>query len=96
MSLRKIHLIRHAEGLHNLFNSPPLHDPSLTERGFYRAENLGSQFTKANSNTIGIIITPLLRRTIQTSLTIFPRVLDKHYYLVGSGRGAGHSWGHRG
>lgn len=87
MSLGKVHLVRHAEGLHNLLNNPNLHDPSLTERGFYRAENLGSQFTDVNSNTVGVIITSPLRRTIQTSLTAFPRILDKRYYPVGSGRG---------
>jgi broad specificity phosphatase PhoE len=87
MSTGKIHLIRHAEGLHNLLDNTSLHDPSLTERAFYRAENLGSQFTEANSNTVGIIITSPLRRTIQTSLTAFPRILDKRYYPVGSGRG---------
>ncbi|EON64523.1 hypothetical protein W97_03756 [Coniosporium apollinis CBS 100218] len=87
MSLGKIHLVRHAEGLHNLFNNPSLRDPSLTERAFYRAETLSSEFTEANSNTVGVVLTSPLRRTIQTSLTAFPRILHRRYYPVGSGRG---------
>lgn len=83
----KIHLVRHAEGLHNLRNDPNIPDAPLSQRGFDFAEDLGRRFTQAHSNSVGAIISSPLRRTIQTSLTAFPRILDSAQYSGNCGRG---------
>ena len=83
----KIHLVRHAEGLHNLRNDPNIPDAPLSERGFDFAEDLGRRFIQAHSNSVGAIISSPLRRTIQTSLTAFPRILDASQYPENSGKG---------
>ncbi|KAE8140148.1 histidine phosphatase superfamily [Aspergillus pseudotamarii] len=86
--LGRIHLVRHAEGLHNLRNDPTIPDASLSERGYDFAEDLGHRFIREYSNCVGAIISSPLRRTIQTSLTAFPRILDSTQYAKNSGVGA--------
>ncbi|KAJ5506883.1 Histidine phosphatase superfamily clade-1 [Penicillium expansum] len=82
-----IHLVRHAEGLHNLRNNPDIRDASLSQRGFDFAEDLGLRFIQAHSNSVGAVVSSPLRRTIQTSLTAFPRILSSAQYPENSGRG---------
>ncbi|KAE8412676.1 histidine phosphatase superfamily [Aspergillus pseudocaelatus] len=84
----RIHLVRHAEGLHNLRNDPTIPDASLSERDFDFAEDLGHRFIRDYSNCVGAIISSPLRRTIQTSLAAFPRILDSAQYAESSGVGA--------
>jgi broad specificity phosphatase PhoE len=83
----RIHLVRHAEGLHNLRNDPTIPDAPLSERGFDFAEDLGHRFIREYSNCVGAIISSPLRRTIQTSLTAFRRILDSTQYAENSGVG---------
>lgn len=83
----RIHLARHAEGLHNLRNDPTIPDAPLSERGFDFAEDLGHRFIHKYSNSVGAIISSPLRRAIQTSLTAFHRILDSTQYRENSGSG---------
>ncbi|EXJ58638.1 hypothetical protein A1O7_06065 [Cladophialophora yegresii CBS 114405] len=84
---RKVHLVRHAEGLHNLRDDPTIPDAPLSERGFDLAEDLGRRFIHDNSDSVGAMLVSPLRRAIQTSLAAFPRVLGAAHYPVNSGRG---------
>ncbi|KAJ5471448.1 hypothetical protein N7530_008805 [Penicillium desertorum] len=83
----RIHLVRHAEGLHNLRNDHTILDAPLCQRGFDFAEDLGRRFVREHSNSVGAITSSPLRRTIQTSLTAFKRILDTTQYLENSGSG---------
>ncbi|KUL90128.1 hypothetical protein ZTR_02021 [Talaromyces verruculosus] len=80
LALGRIHLVRHAEGLHNLRNDPTIPDAPLSERGFDFAEELGRRFIREYSNSVGAVISSPLRRTIQTSLTAFSRILNSSQY----------------
>jgi broad specificity phosphatase PhoE len=83
----KVHIFRHAEGLHNLRQDTNIPDSSLTERGFDVAEDLGRKYLQANTNSVSAIIASPLRRSIQTSLATFSRILSSSHYPVGSGKG---------
>lgn len=83
----RIHLVRHAEGVHNLRNDSDIPNAPLSERGFDFAEDLRRRFVQAHSNNIGAIICSPLRRAIQTSLTAFPRILNTAQYSKNSGKG---------
>jgi len=84
---RKVHLFRHAEGLHNLLHKDNILDAQLSERGLDAAEDLGRSFIKDNSDAVGAILSSPLRRTIQTSLAAFPRILSAAHYPPNSGKG---------
>ncbi|PYI24575.1 phosphoglycerate mutase-like protein [Aspergillus violaceofuscus CBS 115571] len=75
-----IHLVRHAEGLHNLRHNVQIPDAPLSERGFNQAELLGQKFLSAHSDSVGAVISSPLRRSIQTSLTALRRVLHADQY----------------
>jgi broad specificity phosphatase PhoE len=81
----KIHVVRHAEAVHNVEKDFSRLDPELTLLGRQQAEILGRTFPF--SDTVGLIITSPLRRTIQTTLLAFTNVLNKRYYNEGSGHG---------
>jgi broad specificity phosphatase PhoE len=81
----KIHVVRHAESVHNVDKDFSRLDPELTLSGRQQAEILGRTFPF--SDTVGLIITSPLRRTIQTTLLSFTNVLNKRYYDGGSGNG---------
>ena len=83
----KVHLVRHAEGLHNLYDDTSIPDAPLSQRGFDFAEDLGKRFVKANSNAVGLLISSPLRRAIETSFTAFNRVLRSDLYLLEPGGG---------
>lgn len=96
ITVARIHIARHAEGLHNLqLERDPSHpdlalaiaDAPLSQRGFDTALSLGLKFVAIESNRVGAIISSPLRRTIQTSLTAFHRILDVSCYAPESGRG---------
>lgn len=87
--LGRVHLVRHAEGLHNLRNDITIVDAPLSQRGFDFAEDLGQQFVREHSNSVGAIISSPLRRTLQTSLTAFTRILDTSQYPENSNLGVG-------
>jgi broad specificity phosphatase PhoE len=81
----QIHLVRHAESLHNVTKDFSTLDPSLTEIGMEQAGQLVQNFTRSSS--IGVIITSPLKRAVQTTLAGFPHVLDKRNYTPGSKSG---------
>ena len=81
----QIHIVRHAESVHNVTKDFSPLDPSLTSLGFEQAAKLNQSFP--NADRIGIIITSPLRRAIQTALTAFPSILDKQYFESNSGSG---------
>lgn len=72
----RIHLVRHAEGLHNLRSDLNIPDAPLSQRGWYDAQELGRRFVKDESNIVCAIVSSPLRRAIQTSLAAFPRILN--------------------
>ena len=81
----QIHLIRHAESVHNVTKDFSTLDPPLTELGIEQAGQLVQKFTRFSS--IGVIITSPLKRAVQTTLAGFPHVLDKRNFLPGSNTG---------
>ena len=83
----KVHIFRHAEGLHNLRLDTSIPDPPLTERGFDIAEDLGRRYLQDNTDSVSAIIASPLRRSIQTSLTAFSRILSSSHYPAGSRQG---------
>jgi broad specificity phosphatase PhoE len=84
----RVHLVRHAEGLHNLRQDLNIADAQLTHRGLDFAEALGRQFVQNNTDSVGAIFASPLRRTIETSLEAFHRVLSSAHYPNNSGKGA--------
>ncbi|KIW16042.1 hypothetical protein PV08_06093 [Exophiala spinifera] len=88
----RVHLVRHAEGLHNLRRDLEIADAQLTHRGHDAAEALGRQFVKDSTDSVGAIFASPLRRTIETSLETFHRVLSPAHYPHNSGKGA-RAWG---
>jgi broad specificity phosphatase PhoE len=83
----RIHLVRHAESLHNVDKNFSRLDPGLTSLGKQQAASLSDAFP--HFNDVGIFISSPLRRTIQTTLLAFPMVLDKRYYEKGVGEEKG-------
>jgi broad specificity phosphatase PhoE len=81
----QIHLVRHAESIHNVTKDFSLLDPPLTSLGHQQAEELGHKFP--HSSRISIIIVSPLRRAIETALSAFPHVLDKQYFDPSSNHG---------
>jgi broad specificity phosphatase PhoE len=81
----RIHLVLHAESVHNVDKDFNRLDPELTTSGRQQAQLLGPAFSY--SNDVGLIITSPLRRTIQTTLLAFTKVLDKRYYANDLGNG---------
>tara|TARA_R110002060_G_scaffold45159_2_gene56494 strand:+ start:1829 stop:2167 length:339 start_codon:yes stop_codon:yes gene_type:complete len=61
----QIHVIRHAESVHNVSKDFSQLDPSLTSLGFEQATKLDQSFPYAGR--VGVIITSPLRRAIQTT-----------------------------
>jgi len=82
MSFR-LHLVRHAEGIHNPGHDTTILDPILTERGIKQAEDLSHDFPFSES--VGLVITSPLTRTLHTALGGFQMTLDEKYYTNNSG-----------
>jgi broad specificity phosphatase PhoE len=78
----QIHLVRHAESVHNVTKDFSSLDPSLTELGIEQASQLVQRFDRSSS--VGIIITSPLKRAVQTTLAGFPHVLDQRNFPPGS------------
>lgn len=86
----RIHLIRHAEGAHNLsLDNHGLHDPGLTERGREQAQELAVRITELQADggvDIGLVLASSLRRTLMTALAAFaPQLAWKRPAMV-------HAW----
>jgi broad specificity phosphatase PhoE len=70
----QIHLIRHAESVHNVNSDSTILDPPLTPRGTREAASLISTFPRRAH--VAIILTSPLRRTIETTLAAFGDIID--------------------
>lgn len=81
----QIHIVRHAESVHNVSKDFTQRDPSLTPLGLQQAAQLIHEFP--SSSHVAVIITSPLQRAIQTTLAAFPHVLDKRYFSPQSGQG---------
>jgi len=81
----KVHIVRHAESVHNVDKDFDRLDPGLTDLGYQQAQNLGNVFPY--SDNVGLVISSPLRRAIQTTLLAFINVLDKIYYEDSTGKG---------
>jgi broad specificity phosphatase PhoE len=73
---KRIHFVRHTEGLHNLRSDLNIRDAPLSQRGWYDAQELGRRFVQDKSNFVCAIVSSPLRRAIQTTLAAFPRILN--------------------
>jgi broad specificity phosphatase PhoE len=81
----QVHIVRHAESVHNVTKDYTQRDPSLTPLGLQQAAQLIHEFPY--SSRVAVIITSPLQRAIETVLAAFPHVLDKRYYGPHSGQG---------
>ncbi|KAJ5617740.1 hypothetical protein N7537_002854 [Penicillium hordei] len=84
MSFR-LHLIRHAEGTHNPSHDRTILDPPLTEKGIQQCLKLCQDFPFKES--VGLVVTSPLRRTLQTARLGLQQSIDEKYYAPGSGAG---------
>lgn len=69
-----IHLIRHAEGFHNVNEQHHIPDPLLTTRGKQQCAKLQEHFPYHH---VDLIVSSPIRRTIYTSLLSFDRDIKK-------------------
>ncbi|KAL2827224.1 phosphoglycerate mutase [Aspergillus cavernicola] len=81
----KVHLVRHAESVHNVSQDFSQFDPDLTPLGLQQAMRLSQSFPYTPK--VGAIITSPLKRAVQTTLAAFPHILDKRYFDPKSGHG---------
>lgn len=77
-----IHLVRHAEGHHNVAkNGEDIHDPFLTDEGIQQAQHLCDTF--AHHDEIDLLVASPMKRTIQTCQKAFaPAVRRGHKILL--------------
>ncbi|XWW97006.1 hypothetical protein V2A60_004986 [Cordyceps javanica] len=85
-----IHLIRHAEGTHNLSaENHGMHDPGLTDRGKEQAQDLASRLAGLQADgcvDISLVLASPLRRTLMTALTAFaPKLYPETPFVI-------HAW----
>ncbi|EWC46386.1 hypothetical protein DRE_04329 [Drechslerella stenobrocha 248] len=75
MPPRRLHLVRHAEGQHNVNWQHEIHDPILTPKGHTQCATLSTGFPYHQSVT-NVICSPL-KRTIQTTLESFSPSIER-------------------
>lgn len=76
-----LHLVRHAEGYHNLAaQNAGIHDPLLTETGEEQARSLQTLFPHHDS--IDLLCASPIKRTIQTGLLGFKPCIDRGLTLL--------------
>ncbi|KAK5628976.1 hypothetical protein RRF57_004691 [Xylaria bambusicola] len=66
-----IHVIRHAQALHNVDQDFTIPDPELTELGHEQCKKATAELGDLGDKTVVILASPL-QRTIQTALALFP------------------------
>ncbi|KAI0528237.1 histidine phosphatase superfamily [Xylaria bambusicola] len=66
-----IHVIRHAQALHNVHQDFSLPDPELTELGHEQCKTAAAELRDLGDKTAVILASPL-QRAIQTALAVFP------------------------
>ncbi|KAJ7481031.1 histidine phosphatase superfamily [Mycena galericulata] len=69
--IKRIHILRHGQAIHNVQRGYPLRDPPLTEQGFAEAGAVSLNFRP------DLIICSPMVRTIQTAMSAFPDLLDQ-------------------
>lgn len=84
MSFR-LHLVRHAEGTHNLGHDTTILDPPLTANGVEQSQSLCRDFPYHDS--VGLVLASPLRRTLQTAHLGFQNSIDERFYAQDSGSG---------
>lgn len=77
-----VHVIRHAEGVHNIGNDKTIPDPELSLKGLQQARELHDTFP--HKQNVGMILTSPLRRTLQTAIEGFSDIIDHAAYLPGN------------
>ncbi|KAL1214209.1 Phosphoglycerate mutase-like protein [Cardamine amara subsp. amara] len=79
-NLKTLHLVRHAQGIHNVAleehgekpESEKLFDAHLSQKGLQQASERRKEITKSGLlNTIELVITSPLRRAMETSIGVF-------------------------
>src|SRR5438094_7162273 len=76
-----IHLVRHAQALHNATKDYSIHDPELTQLGLRQCSKLASRFP--HFGKIECVLASPMTRTIQTALEGFrPFTQDKSIHLL--------------
>lgn len=73
----RLHLLRHAEGIHNPTHDTSIPDPPLTANGVEQCETLSRDF--AFTDDVALVLTSPLQRTIQTAVIGFQRCLGERY-----------------
>ncbi|KAI9708639.1 MAG: hypothetical protein M1820_003857 [Bogoriella megaspora] len=83
MPPKTIHLVRHAQGYHNL--TPTNHsmpDPTLTPFGESQCQSLSTTFPHPPSPTSFLTVSSPLKRTLTTTLLTFPSISPTHPILA--------------
>ncbi|KAK3271451.1 hypothetical protein CYMTET_20199 [Cymbomonas tetramitiformis] len=78
VAYKLLHLVRHAEGTHNVskgYKLPEHHDARLTKKGIEQCARLSQSTTSLDR--VQIIVTSPLTRTVQTSIHSFPSQLQR-------------------
>ncbi|KAH8664389.1 histidine phosphatase superfamily [Xylariales sp. PMI_506] len=76
---RVVHLVRHAQGVHNLNHDRSILDPQLSEQGIAQAQALCRDFPY--KDRVGLVVVSPLRRTLHTALEGMRDVVDRRYYV---------------
>ncbi|MCJ1289636.1 hypothetical protein MMC34_001169 [Xylographa carneopallida] len=78
-----IHLVRHAQGFHNLsYKKHSIRDPLLTPKGLTQCEQVSATFHAAKRSSIKLLAASPLRRTIYTALHALPDVVERGLEVV--------------
>ncbi|KAI0972039.1 histidine phosphatase superfamily [Xylaria arbuscula] len=72
----RIHVIRHAQALHNVNQDFSHHDPELTELGYQQCKAAAKELESLDK--IELILASPLQRTIQTALALFPAYTESN------------------
>ncbi|KAK3988944.1 phosphoglycerate mutase-like protein [Cladorrhinum sp. PSN332] len=73
-----IYLLRHAESVHNVTKDFSIRDPGLTDLGKTQASALRTTRAFPASDSIGLILSSPLTRTIETTLAAFGETIAKN------------------
>jgi len=78
-----IHLVRHAQGVHNLsYKKHSIRDPLLTPKGHRQCDHVSATFPAAQRSSIKLLAASPLRRTLYTALLSFPDVVLRGLKIV--------------
>ncbi|KAJ9296427.1 hypothetical protein DTO271G3_5125 [Paecilomyces variotii] len=83
--VHRVHIIRHAEGVHNVHHDKTILDPELSPHGIEQSKTLNATFPYKHD--IGLIITSPLRRTLHTAIEGFHDIIDQQAFIPGSAEG---------